>query len=381
MTREALILLDLPWDLVLEILFRVPATSLARLSFTCKRWNALFKDHEFIKKHLDKAAKQCMVLMLSDSKVYSMNVNLNGIHDNVVDPQTLLSLNDLHNPEQIKRYKIFHCYGLLLCTTWDLRLLVLNPCTDQIRWIPYSRYKDHSEFSLGYENNKSCQNYKILRCSWDIIGLEPQVVDCGIYDFESHSIVSKAVSLKGNIYWIANINVEEDLLLSFDFSTEKFSCLSICFLSVVDDFVPTALSVVREERLSLLYSNVSYPPKIEIWMTTTHDMIDQNKLVSWSKFLSLELDENNPQKGLSSVTSFFIDEEKKAAVLCDLEYRNKRYTDMVYIVGEDNRFMKIPVGENRLHLVYPVISNYVPSLVRIQQGGVMTRERKRKNRH
>ncbi|CAF1933617.1 BnaCnng76520D [Brassica napus] len=335
MTRDALRLLYLPWDLVIEILSRVPTTSLRRLRFTCKRWNALFKDQEFIEKHLDKAPKQCKVLMLSDSKFDSMNVNLNGIHDNVVDPQTLLSLNDFHNPEQFKIYKIFHCAGLLLCTTRHLRLVVWNPCTGQIRWIPYSdRYKHDSQFALGYENNKSCQTYKILRRS-----------------------------------------------LTFNFSTEKFRRLSIPFPRVDDDCVATALSVVREEQLSVLYSSISDTrPKIEIWMMI-HDKIDQTKIVSWSKFLSLELDENNPQKGLSTVTSFFIDGEKKTAVLCDLEYRNKRNTDMVFIVGEDNLFMKIPVGESRLQFLRPVIYNYVPSLVQIQQGGVMTRERKRKSRH
>ncbi|KAF3587971.1 hypothetical protein F2Q69_00031350 [Brassica cretica] len=351
MTRDALRLLYLPWDLVIEILSRVPTTSLRRLRLTCKRWNALFKDQEFIEKHLDKAPKQCKVLMLSDSKVDSMNVNLNGIHDNVVDPQT------------------------------HLRLVVWNPCTGQIRWIPYSdRYKHGSQFALGYENNKSCETYKILRYSLD---LDKQVVDHGIYDFESHlwkhlndvvpkncSVTSKGVSLKGNIYWIANKNYEEDLLLTFDFSTEKFRRLSIPFPRVDDDCVATALSVVREEQLSVLYSSISDTrPKIEIWMMI-HDKIDQTKIVSWSKFLSLELDENNPQKGLSTVTSFFIDGEKKTAVLCDLEYRNKRNTDMVFIVGEDNLFMKIPVGESRLQFLRPVIYNYVPSLVQIQQGKV-----------
>ncbi|CAN7000864.1 unnamed protein product [Brassica rapa subsp. trilocularis] len=337
MTRDALRLLYLAWDLVIEILSRVPTTSVRRLRFTCKRWNALFKDQEFIKKHMDKAPKQCKVLTLSDSKVYSMNVNLNGIHDNVVDPQTLLSLNDFHNPEQFKIYKIFHCNGLLLCTTTDLKLVVWNPFTGQIRWIPYSdHYKDDSKFVLGYENNKSCQTYKILR-------------------YRS--------------------------LTYFRFSTEKFRCLSIPFPSVDDDCVATALSVVREEQLSVLHSSVfNTRPKIEIWMTI-HDKIDQTKVVSWSKFLSLELDENNPQIDLTTVSSFFMDEEKKAAVLCDQDYRNKRNTDMVYTVGEDNMLMKIPVGESRLQFLRPVIHNYVPSLVRIQQGGVMTRERKRKNRH
>ncbi|KAF2566835.1 hypothetical protein F2Q68_00026178, partial [Brassica cretica] len=84
------------------------------------------------------------------------------------------------------------------------------------------------------------------------------------------TIVSKGVSLKGNIYWIAEKEYEEDFLLSFDFSTE---CLSIPFPSIDADCVPTALAVVREERLSVLYCSVFDPPKIEIWMTTCRHMI------------------------------------------------------------------------------------------------------------
>ena len=83
MTGETLKLLHLPLDLEDEILSKVRATSLRRLGFTCKRWNALFKDEEFIKKHSDKAVTQDMVLMLSDLRLYSTNVNLNEIHDNV----------------------------------------------------------------------------------------------------------------------------------------------------------------------------------------------------------------------------------------------------------------------------------------------------------
>lgn len=160
------------------------------LLFTCKRLNAglnaLFKDQDFIKKHLDNTAKQCTVFMLSDLKVYSINVDHDGVHDNVVDPQALLSLNDFHNPEQVKIYKIFHCNGLLICTTLESRgrLVVWNP--GQIRWIPYSDgYKPNFEFSLGYEYNKSCQVYKILRCSWDHGDPFYRAGEYGIYDFVS----------------------------------------------------------------------------------------------------------------------------------------------------------------------------------------------------
>ncbi|KAG2309362.1 hypothetical protein Bca52824_029110 [Brassica carinata] len=359
-------LLDLPWDLVVEILSRVPATSLSPLRFTCKRLNDLFNDQDFIRKHLDKAEKQCMVLMLSDLKVYSMNVDHDGVHDNVVDPQASLNFKDFHNSQRRNfPNSHFHCNGLLLCTTGDSRLVVWNPCTGQISWIPipYSdRYEQKSEFVIGYDNNK---NYKIMR----------------IYDFGSHSwrdlddlilkkgtIIWEGVSLKGNTYWIAYKKYEQDRLLSFDFSTERFKWMSILFPSSGDDCVPRALSVVREEGLSVLYSSIyGHQENIEIWMTTD-DNIGQTKDLSWSKFLSVEQGEKNRQKRFSSGMTFFMDEKKKAAVLCDLEYRHNRKRDMVYVVGEDNRFMEITVGETRLQFLRPLINNYVPSLVRIQQG-------------
>ncbi|KAG2306090.1 hypothetical protein Bca52824_025838 [Brassica carinata] len=67
---------------------------------------------------------------------------------------------------------------------------------------------------------------------------------------------------------------------------------------------------------------------------TTDDKIDQTKLVSGTKFLSVDLYRSTPRERISSDSSFFIDEEKKAAVLCDPEYTFN--TGMVYIVGEDN---------------------------------------------
>ena len=78
-----------------------------------------------------------------------------------------------------------------------------------------------------------------------------------------------------------------------------------------EDCVPRALSVVREEELSVLYSSISRPLKnIEIWMTTD-DNIGQTKDLSWSKFLSVEQDENNLQKRFSSGTTFLWTRRRK----------------------------------------------------------------------
>ncbi|KAF3583665.1 hypothetical protein F2Q69_00031346 [Brassica cretica] len=231
-----------------------------------------------MKKHSDKAAKQHMVLMLSNLKVYSMNVNFHEIHGNVVDPHKLMSLKFSIIRKKPRYVKYFTVTG------------VWNPCTGQIRWIPFSnRYNTISEFVLGYDNNKT---YKILRYSWDLSDPFRRVVEYGIYDFGSHSwkyldnvtpkysyIISEGVSLKGNIYWIVVDKDEHGALLStFHFSTERFGEISIPFSNIGVDCCPTDLLVVREERLAVLYSSFFHPPKIEIWMTTD-DKIDQTKLI------------------------------------------------------------------------------------------------------
>ncbi|KAF3531372.1 hypothetical protein DY000_02042369 [Brassica cretica] len=92
---------DLPWDLVEVILGRVPAISLKRLRSSCKRWNRLFNDKEFARKHFHKAPKQSFV---NGEK---------GI-------QNLMSLNSHGTPSL--EFK-------------DTRIMLWNPCTGETRWI------------------------------------------------------------------------------------------------------------------------------------------------------------------------------------------------------------------------------------------------------
>ncbi|CAA7045689.1 unnamed protein product [Microthlaspi erraticum] len=208
-----MIMSDLPHDLLEDILSRVPARSLKRLRYTCKLWNALFKDQGFTNKHFRKAPKQSMVLMVKEHRVVSTSVNLN-----VGDPlefKGALVLKDSHsNPQQVDiSYISSNCDGLLLCATKDHdRHVLWNPCLGETKWIQSKTgYDGHIKLALGYVSNKSCRSYKILRWYDDdkVGGLE-------IYEFGSdswrvldhvaldYSAQSHNVSLKGNAYWIAN---------------------------------------------------------------------------------------------------------------------------------------------------------------------------------
>nr|VDD51744.1 unnamed protein product [Brassica oleracea] len=245
----------LPADLVEEILSRVPATSLKRLRSTCKKWNALFKDNRFIEKHLCNVPKQLRVLILEGCGLYPTSVDLNSVPPSI-EFSDELSLNNSYNSEKVYIDTVFHCDGLLLCTTTEDELVVWNPCLGETRWIKqnngcvcfrwwepwFEKFNGRkTKCALGYENNQFFRSYKILMF-WggDLVdGFE-------IYDFNSNAwrvvnapncfvIRSHGVALKGNAYWNAYDDKDSDYLLSFDFTRERdlYVCVFLSRLMTV----------------------------------------------------------------------------------------------------------------------------------------------------
>ena len=148
--------IHLPEDLLVEILSRVPDASLARFRSTSKGLNALIKKE-------GRLAKKSLVVMLIDYRVYFVRLNLHGITDeNVVKVISQFSLNDY--PLSIR--DVFHCDGLLLCTTMDEELVVWNPCSGETSRIikPLNSKYSSDVYALG---KSSCNNeYKILKACW-----------------------------------------------------------------------------------------------------------------------------------------------------------------------------------------------------------------------
>ncbi|XP_010468245.1 PREDICTED: putative F-box protein At3g17500 [Camelina sativa] len=376
---------NLPPELVEEILSRVEVTTLTRLRSTCKLWNSLFQDKGFVvkQKHL---AKQFGVLMLKDYRVCPMSVgNLHDeIHKNVAAPSIELKegfdLKDSRSKssDQVDVSEIFQCEGLLLCTTKDHSLVAWNPCTGQTRWIHHSLLnKRNSKFFLGYGNNKSCRNYKILRY-WDDGQPCKKVTEYEIYDFSSDSwrVLNdvtcnciprpRGMSLKGNTYCYGLYKENHDytFLLSFDFTTEVFNKLLFPYKVAVTDHKIIALSVVREEQLSMLLQRYD-APKVDVWVTNKID----TKAALWSKFITVDIYSSGCSMFSTYVSFFVADKEKKMAVVCEPKFRVER-NNFVYIVGEDRECIKIQFEDTRGGLFNPFVKscvpfifNYVPSLV------------------
>ncbi|CAA7024023.1 unnamed protein product [Microthlaspi erraticum] len=367
-------------DLVEEILSRVPATSLRKFRSTCKMWNSISKDGTFTKNHLAQSAEagegEILAIVLNNSSLHLMSVNLNYSDPSITPRGNLTSLND--SEKQIEVTQVYHCEGLLLCVTEDYtKLVVWNPYSGQTRWISVEPNSvDHSKFwyahALGYD--KSTQ--KILRfahppserCVHEIYHVNSdswRVLDDVTPDWNLDLEYDKyALSLKGNAYCFAQDkeaggNVP-GFLLCFDFTTERFAPrLSLPFESYHKDAV--TLSTVREEQLAVLFQNLD-TYEMDVWVTTK---IEPNA-ASWSKFLSVDMSPLTWFQFFSG-GSFITDEEKRAVIVFDEDHNYPETSfNTVYFIGEngyfrDVDFRKVTRGRN----VFPHAFSYVPSSAEI----------------
>ncbi|XP_019092309.1 PREDICTED: putative F-box only protein 9 [Camelina sativa] len=359
---------DVPAELLEDILSRLPTTSLKTIRFTCKRWNCLIKKNpRFLQ-----ASKQSLVLVLKEYKVWRMSVN----HDVAAPSKEFdgaLSLKDWRfDSEQVDIAAVFHCDGLLLCTTKDNRLVVWNPYLEQTKWIHLKTdHKRDSKFALGYQNtNKSCRSYKILRC-WD--GYEPNhhVSTVEIYEICSCSWrvldnvpldcfiePNTGVSLKGNTYWLAT-DEKTDFLLRFDFTTERFK--RFC-LPPIQNHGKMVLSVVGEEQLLVLLQSY-HKLDIEIWMADDDD-IDSDAALLWSIYIKVDFKRLSTYFSFPVCWSFLIHEGKEKALCCTIgSYETS--SNMVNITGLHDTYYAEIHDEDFTNWQRPIVFSYVPSLVEI----------------
>ncbi|KAG7585946.1 F-box associated interaction domain [Arabidopsis thaliana x Arabidopsis arenosa] len=386
---------NLPKDLVEEIVSRVPLKFMRSVRLTCKKWNTLFKSRSFMKMHIDKEEAeerelgQKRMIVMKDYNVYLMGI----VVGETPSTKTLGKLTCLDDSEQIKISEVFHCEGLLLCILKDdnTKIVVWNPYLGQTRWIQTRKYyraggwkgRDIYTYALGYENNsenRSCRSPKILRFI-DDFKLRPEnpVLRYEIYDFVSdlwttldvsphwRIMSQRGLSLKGNTYWGAverNDYAPISHIICFDFTRERFGpLLPLPFSAWGAEFA--SLSSVREEKIAALFQT-SETFKFEIWITTKIEAEN----VSWSRFFTMDISYLDSKL---SYKSFFIDEEKKAAVVFEKEGKNRCHLthDTINIIGEDGCLMKLELGEPTDKNCWPLVCPYVPSVVQIKlhKGG------------
>ncbi|XP_006299495.2 F-box protein At5g42460 [Capsella rubella] len=238
----------------------------------------------------------------------------------------------------------------------SLSLVVWNPYLVQTKWIkPRNNYHKSDCYAIGYDKNK---NYKIFRMFYDC----RNEVRHEIYDFRYNSwraifpsfyhprFSTRGVSLKGNTYFL--FDKAKEGIVCFDFTSES---LGEPLLLPFDDNGDVILSCVGEEQLALLLCRCRVRYEMEIWITVKVEP----DAMWWSKFFKvddIQLVRGSHFQSLFKVQSFFIDKEKKIAVVSGKDYTYFS-REILIVVGEDGCFQEIDTRD---------VFSYVPSLVKIQ---------------
>ncbi|CAN7000364.1 unnamed protein product, partial [Brassica rapa subsp. trilocularis] len=308
---------DLSQDLIEEILSRVPLTSQRAARSTCKQWNRLYKDKCFTKKHRGKAANDTMMIRVCNSRACLVSVDLHGVRKQK-NGLFELSTEPIGQLNHITASDVYHCDGLLLCLHKKGMVksdtVVWNPYLGQARWIKPSKFfSKFDRYCLGYDNKN---NHKILR----VLHLTPD----WIIPYKGQG----GLSLKGNTYFVAREGLGmREYVICFDFTKEQLAVL-----------------FYREDTNA-----------IEIRITRKIEANEE----SWRTFLKVDV-QPFMLSGMFSISppcrSFFVDEKKKVAIICDNHFRR------AYMIGEDNYFKLVAQGKTTQ---WPVVCSYVPSSVQI----------------
>ncbi|CDY66804.1 BnaAnng23000D [Brassica napus] len=163
-----------------------------------------------------------------------------------------------------------------------------------------------------------------------------------IYDFTSNSwrvvhdetrdwsilgLARRGTCVDGNTYWLSFSSGQQlwmDILLSFDFSTERFTSMHIPSSGRM-----FALSMTREEQKLCMLASVA-ADDVDVWMA---NKIDSSGAISWSKFITVKRVYNNHQWMMFLTgMNFLVDEENKVIVCPGKSLDSGRF---LHIVGED----------------------------------------------
>ncbi|PKI76109.1 hypothetical protein CRG98_003470 [Punica granatum] len=244
-------------DILVEILTRIPATSVTRLKLTNKKWCALISHPLFVKAHGERLRTDmraaCLKVLKIDRLCFQRTVSASR-------PQSLSfevfegvsvdkAMNSLHDPisrfPPIKIQVAGSCDGLICFTQLSCLHHIIslwNPSTKEVRNLPNDPngpnlgFSQWLSFGLGIGYDCQTGDYKVVRavCSRNEQCVKQIVVDVfmlktnawrRIHDNPRGKLSCDSFYLNGAVHWFMRSRTEAEdscAIVSFDLATEKF---------------------------------------------------------------------------------------------------------------------------------------------------------------
>ncbi|PWA68632.1 F-box domain-containing protein [Artemisia annua] len=236
---------DLPRDVLIHILIRLPAKSLGQFKSVCKYWFSLISSADFVKLHHHQAisntsTNHSRVFIMSCYSLHSANFASLSCYEGFNDDDTsaIVTLNNpLEKEPPTHNYELMgSCYGLIYFLLKNDCILLWNPTTQEKRLIPDSStsFSDGTRFyGLGYDLKKD--DYKMVRACHSI---SSKSISSEVFNLKTGSWRTVQVSRidinrpeeietfsNGAVHWLVKSvcgSDKTDTILSFDMKEEIF---------------------------------------------------------------------------------------------------------------------------------------------------------------
>jgi F-box interacting protein len=157
----------LPFDLIEEILCRLPVKLLFQLRCSCKSWNSLISQTNFTKKHL-RMSTTCRLHRIRHGKLLVKSYPLHTVFTDVTTDVMRLRFpsTTIHHPSIVAS-----CNGILCIAdfgqTSSIPVLLWNPSIRKFKELPLlekPKVKSEFEFDItsGFGYDSSTDNYKVV---------------------------------------------------------------------------------------------------------------------------------------------------------------------------------------------------------------------------
>jgi len=328
----------LPFDLIPEILSRLPVKLLLQLRCVCKSWKSLISDPNFAKKHLGVSTTRRLHFVNYEErslhkfvlKSYPLHSNLTSINTNFTRFEYFANNFDGDYPTDSLRYFIDSCNGILCIGGGYKGLVILwNPSLRKFKELPvFEKPKvstDHLRKTFGFGYDFLTDNYKV------VVVLDYFIPDSTGSDNLVHKSEVKVHTLGSNIWrniqefpfgvfpfarsgkfvsgtinWLATrpfYPVCNHFIVSFDLAKESYQKLSLPCYGGADLGKMFTLGVLRD-CLCLTCGH-------DVWV-----MKEYGKKESWTKLFTIpyELDPNR-SRAYAKVIHVFEDDQLMLNIL------------------------------------------------------------------
>jgi F-box interacting protein len=283
----------LPFDLIAEILCRLPVKLLLQLRCLCKSFNTLISDPKFTKKHLHISTMRHHLITDSKDMSYVMSYPLNSIFKPVTTNATRL-----HLPFKQELYSIVgSCHGILCLVVNEGSVILWNPSIRKFTKLPSLKSPikvSYIRYGFGYD--PLIDNYKVVAVFCYDSGNEILEAKTNVYTLGTNSWrmiegnfpvpkdgLRKLTYVSGTLNWY--VYTDDDLcVVSFDLVNESHRKLLPPNFGGEDRY-HVVLGVLRDCLCITTSSRAFY----SVWL-----MKEYGNEKSWIKLFCVSYMEQNP---------------------------------------------------------------------------------------